>query len=118
MSTDLDTTTIRRATETCLPARLPEAPGGCTAAQLRRFVKSRTYVPMHELRRRFELNGEADDVSPVGTQFGIVFFGLPQREAEFMGDLVRQGEVGVELCRDPRVPIVVGVFPIRPLTRQ
>ena len=26
---------------------------GCTAPQLRRFIKSRPYVPMHELRRRF-----------------------------------------------------------------
>ena len=39
---------------------------GCTQAQLRRFIKSRPYVPMHELRRRFDINGEADDVLPGG----------------------------------------------------
>lgn len=100
------------------PIRSADASHGCTSAQLRRFVKSRAYVPMHELRRRFELNGEADDVSPVGTQLGIVYLGLPPREAQLIGELVRQGEVGLELCRDPRVPIVVGVFPIRPITRQ
>ena len=38
---------------------------GCTQAQLRRFIKSRAYVPMHELRRRFGINGEADDVRAV-----------------------------------------------------
>ncbi len=91
---------------------------GCTAAQLRRFIKSRAYVPMHELRRRFELNGEADDVSPVETPQGLIYLGLPMRESRLIGDLVRQGEVGVELCRDPRVPIAVGVYPTRPITRQ
>jgi hypothetical protein len=38
---------------------------GCTAPQLRRFIKSRPYVPMHELRRRFGINGQEDDVTPV-----------------------------------------------------
>jgi hypothetical protein len=95
-----------------------EGPRLCTGAQLRRFIKSRPYVPMHELRRRFELNGEADEVSPIQTADGIVFLGLPARESELIGDLVRQGDVGVELCRDPVVPIVVGVYPMRPIPRQ
>jgi len=90
---------------------------GATAAQLRRFIKSRPYVPLHELRRRFELNGQADDVCPVQTPQGIVFVGLPRRECMLLGELVRAGDVGVELCRDPSVPIVVGVFPMRPVAR-
>ena len=44
--------------------------------------------------------------------------GLPPREAEFIAGLVRDGDVGVELSRDPVVPIVVGVFPMRPVTRS
>ena len=43
----------------------PEPPAGCTAPQLRRFIKSRPYVPMHELRRRFGIDGGEDDVTPV-----------------------------------------------------
>lgn len=92
--------------------------GACTSAQLRRFIKSRPYVPMHELRRRFELNGGADDVTAVQTPGGLVYLGLPGRESRFIADLVRQGDVGLELCHDPRVPMVMGVFAIRPLTRQ
>jgi hypothetical protein len=42
----------------------------CTASQLRRFIRSRPYVPIHELRRRFELNGEADDVCRIETPDG------------------------------------------------
>jgi hypothetical protein len=90
-----------------------------TAAQLRRFIKSRPYVPMHELRRRFELNGELDDVFPVDVAGqGIVFVGLPARESQLLGGLVRDGDVGLELSHDPTVPIVVGVYPIRPISRN
>ena len=73
---------------------------------------------MHELRRRFELNGDADEVSPIETPNGRVFLGLPGRESHLIADLVRQGEVGLELCRDPHVPIVVGVYAMKPIPRQ
>ena len=90
---------------------------GATAAQFRRFIKSRPYVPMHELRRRFGLNGECDDVVPIDTLDVRVFIGLPHREGQLMADLVRQGDVGLELGHDPEVAIVVGVFPMRPVAR-
>jgi hypothetical protein len=104
---------------TAAPVAEPAAvdvPHAATAAQLRRFIKSRAYVPMHELRRRFELNGDADDVLPIETADGRVFVGLPDRESHFLADLVRQGDVGLELCRDPDVAIVVGVYPMRPVS--
>ncbi len=72
---------------------------------------------MHELRRRFELNGDCDDVVAMETPGGRCYIGLPEREGRFMADLVRQGEVGIELGHDPEVPIVVGVFPMRPVGR-
>lgn len=99
------------------PSPVGEEGGRCTQAQLRRFIKSRPYVPMHELRRRFELNGEPDDVSPVATQDGTIWVGLSPREAGFIGELIRQGEIGLELCHDPVVRIVVGVFAMRPIAR-
>ncbi|MEP7158521.1 MAG: hypothetical protein ABI797_03775, partial [Chloroflexota bacterium] len=87
--------------------------------QFRRFIKSRPYVPLHELRRRFELNGEHDDVTPVEVpEHGRIFIGLPPREAEFIATLVRDGDIGLELARDPDVAVVVGVFPMRPVTRS
>jgi len=94
-----------------------EEGGRCTQAQLRRFIKSRPYVPMHELRRRFELNGQPDDVSPVTVHDGLIWVGLPPREAGFIGELVRQGEIGLEMCHDPVVRIVIGVFAMRPIAR-
>lgn len=90
---------------------------GCTQAQLRRFIKSRAYVPMHELRRRFAINGEADDVRAVQTSERRYWAGLPERECGFLADLVDKGEIGVELCHDPCVDMIVGVYAIRPVGR-
>ena len=89
----------------------------CTAPQLRRFIKSRPYVPMHELRRRFAIEGDDDDVTPVRLDPGWVFVGLPNREGLLLGDLLRAGEIGYELSLDPRTPIVIGVYPMRPIPR-
>lgn len=89
----------------------------CTQAQLRRFIKSRPYVPLHELRRRFGLNGADDDVSPVDVEGRRLFVGLPVRESGILGDLIRQGDVGYELLLDPVSPTIVGVFPMRPVQR-
>jgi hypothetical protein len=93
------------------------ARSGCTAPQLRRFIKSRPYVPMHELRRRFGINGAEDEVSPLPIDEARVYVGLPERECRLLGELVRGGEVGYELSLDPRTPIVVGVYPMRPVPR-
>lgn len=90
---------------------------GCTQAQLRRFIKSRAYVPMHELRRRFAINGAPDDVGAVRTREGRYWVGLPQRESAFLAELVDRGEVGLELCHDPCVGMVIGVYAIRPVGR-
>ena len=90
---------------------------GCTAPQLRRFIKSRPYVPMHELRRRFAIDGDDDDVTPVDLEGSKVYVGLPAREGSLLGELLRGGEIGYELSFDPLAPIVVGVYPMRPVPR-
>ena len=97
--------------------RNPDRNGQCTAPQLRRFIKSRPYVPMHELRRRFGIDGDDDDVTPVKLDPGWVYVGLPNREGSLLGDLLRAGEIGYELSLDPRTPIVIGVYPMRPIPR-
>lgn len=94
------------------------AVAGCTAPQLRRFVKSRPYVPMHELRRRFGINGHDDDVTAVDLSQGRVYVGLPAREGALLGELLRGGDIGYELSLDPRSPIVIGLYPMRPVGRS
>jgi hypothetical protein len=95
----------------------PSALQRCTQAQLRRFIKSRPYVPMHELRRRFGLNGEPDEVEPVDTREGRIWVGLPPRESGFIAELVDRGEIGLEFCHDPCVAVVVGVYSMKPVGR-
>jgi hypothetical protein len=95
-----------------------ERSAGCTAPQLRRFIKSRPYVPMHELRRRFAIDGNDDDVTPVELEGSKVYVGLPAREGSLLGELLRGGEIGYELSFDPLAPIVVGVYPMRPGPRS
>lgn len=94
------------------------AMAGCTAPQLRRFIKSRPYVPMHELRRRFGINGTEDDVSSIDLAGHRVFVGLPAREGSLLGELLRGGDIGYELSLDPRTPIVIGLYPMRPVARS
>jgi hypothetical protein len=91
--------------------------GSCTPAQLRRFIKSRAWVPMHELRRRFAINGSEDEMTLVEVGGSGLFIGLPDREGRILGDLLRGGEVGFELSHDPVSPVVVGVYPMRPVPR-
>ncbi len=107
----------RSAAVGSVPPSSPPAAQGCTAAQLRRFIKSRSYVPMHELRRRFGIDGVEDDVTPVTVAAGLVFVGLPPREGTLLGELFRAGDIGYELSVDPCTPIVIGVYPMRPVAR-
>jgi hypothetical protein len=101
--------------DSAFPAAIP----GCTAPQLRRFIKSRPYVPMHELRRRFGINGSEDDVSSIDLgDRRRVYVGLPPREGSLLGELLRGGDIGFELSLDPRTPIVIGLYPMRPVARS
>jgi hypothetical protein len=96
----------------------PPANGtGATGSQLRRFIKSRPWVPMHELRRRFGIEGTEDEMAGVDVGGARIYVGLPPREAALLADLIRQGEVGYELVHDPDCPAVAGVYPMRPVVR-
>lgn len=114
--------TVEAARQPAVDGRRLERPdergSGCTTAQLRRFIKSRAYVPMHEIRRRFAITADDDDVTGIVLGSGKIFVGLPPREAMMLGDLFRAGEVGYELQLDPIAPVVVGVYPMRPVTRS
>ncbi len=91
--------------------------GGCTPSQIRRFIRSRPYIPLHELRRRFGINGAEDEMATVTVDGRNLFVGLPEREGRMLGELLRNREVGYELSHDPVTPVIVGVFPTRPVQR-
>lgn len=89
----------------------------CTQAQLRRFIKSRPWIPMHELRRRFGIDGGDDDVSPIRVGDHTLFIGLPPSEGRMIAELLGS-DVGYELSLDPCTPVVIGVYPLRPIPRS
>jgi hypothetical protein len=59
-----------------------------------------------------------DDVTPVQLDVGMIYVGLPPREGLLLGELLRAGDVGYELSLDPCTPIVIGVYPMRPVPRH
>lgn len=72
---------------------------------------------MHELRRRFGIRVEDDDVTPIDVNGHRLYIGLPTTEGRLIGELLAGGDVGYELSLDPQAPMVVGVYPMRPVPR-
>jgi hypothetical protein len=83
-----------------------------STSSLRRFITSRPYVAIAELRRRFVLD-EPDAVCRLERNGIVAWVGLPQREASKLQDLWLRNEVGLELSVEVRAPVVVGVYPMR-----
>lgn len=83
-----------------------------STSSLRRFITSRPYVPLAEIRRRFGLD-EPDDVQHITWNGSSAYVGLPEREAAKLTELVERGEVGLELSVEVHAPVVVGIYPLR-----
>jgi hypothetical protein len=82
-----------------------------STSSLRRYLTSRPYIAVADIRRRFGLDPEA--MSVVSRNGTTAFVGLPEREATKLQDLWQRDEVGVELSVEVRAPVVVGVYPLR-----
>ena len=83
-----------------------------STSSLRRFVSSRPYVPVAELRRRFGLD-EPDAMVRISRNGTSAFIGLPAREATKLEELWARDELGVEVSVDVHAPVVIGVYPMR-----
>ena len=82
-----------------------------STSSLRRYLTSRPYIAVADIRRRFGL--EPDAMSRISRNGTTAFIGLPDREASKLQDLWQRDEVGVELSVEVRAPVVVGVYPMR-----
>jgi hypothetical protein len=83
-----------------------------STSSLRRFISSRPYVAIAELRRRFMLD-QPDAMSRLERDGQVVWLGLPEREAAKLQDLWLRDEIGIQLSVEVRAPVVVGIFPMR-----
>jgi hypothetical protein len=82
-----------------------------STSSLRRYLTSRPYIAVADIRRRFGLDPDA--MSVVVRNGTTAYIGLPEREASKLQDLWQRDEVGVELSVEVRAPVVVGVYPMR-----
>jgi len=82
-----------------------------STSSLRRYLTSRPYISVADIRRRFSL--DPDDMSVVARNGTTAYVGLPEREATKLQDLWLRDEVGVELSVEVHAPVVVGVYPMR-----
>jgi hypothetical protein len=83
-----------------------------STSSLRRFLTSRPYVPVGEIRRRFGLD-EFDGMAQIARGGQVCYVGLPEREASKLQDLWSRSEVELELSVEVRAPVVIGVYPMR-----
>jgi hypothetical protein len=82
-----------------------------STSSLRRYLTSRPYLSVADIRRRFGL--EADAMSHIARNGTAAYIGLPEREALKLQDLWQRDEVGVELSVEVNAPVVVGIYPMR-----
>jgi hypothetical protein len=82
-----------------------------STSSLRRYLTSRPYLSVADIRRRFGL--EADAMSRIARNGTSAFIGLPEREALKLQDLWQRDEIGVELSVEVNAPVVVGIYPMR-----
>ena len=82
-----------------------------STSSLRRYLTSRPYIAIADIRRRFGL--EPDAMSVVSRNGTTAYIGLPERESTKLQDLWQREEVGLELSVEVRAPVVVGIYPMR-----
>lgn len=83
-----------------------------STSSLRRFIASRPFVTIAELRRRFALD-DPDAMALLRRNGTSAWIGLPEREASKLQELWDRGELGVECSVEVRAPVAVGVYPMR-----
>lgn len=83
-----------------------------STSSLRRFLTSRPYVPIAEIRRRFLLD-EPDAICRIERDGEFAYLGLPEREAQKVADMWARDEIGLELSVEVRARVVVGIYPMR-----
>jgi len=81
------------------------------------FIRRKAYVPLCEIRRRFDIDGE--DGSFLDADHGVrVFAGLPSNTSAALEKLWRQGKIGLELSVEFDCNVLIGVYPMTPVRDQ
>ncbi len=76
------------------------------------YIRSKSYVPIPELRRRFEIG--PDEMGVIQDDGQKLYIGLPQEVADMVANLRRQQKIGIECSADFEASVVIGVYPLYP----
>ena len=88
-----------------------------TKGNLWGFIQSRAYASVADVRRMFSM--EVEGASAIPTSEGTCYIGLPPDAAELVGQLSREGRVGLDLNLNVKARVVQGLYPARlPAQRQ
>ena len=82
-----------------------------TKGNLWGFIQSRSYASVADMRRLFMM--DVDGAAAVPTSEGICFIGLPPEAADMVGQLSREGRIGLDLNLNVKARVVQGVYPVR-----
>lgn len=74
------------------------------------YIRSKSYVPIPELRRRFEIT--PDEMGTIQDNGHLIYIGLPQDVADVVANLRRQQKIGLECSADFTTSVVIGVYPL------
>jgi hypothetical protein len=80
------------------------------AGKLFWYIRSKSYVPIPELRRRFEIT--PDDMGTIQEDGQKLYIGVPQDVADVVATLRRQQKIGFECSADFTAQVVIGVYPL------
>jgi len=80
------------------------------------FIRSRSYASIPDIRRRFHLD-EGEEVNLIVSQLGRIYVGLPSDATRALGDLVREGRVGLEIQPSIHARAAIGAYVV-PQSRQ
>lgn len=81
------------------------------ASSLLWFISNRPYVPISDIRRRFDLYSEHGTM--LRDEEGPLHLGLPEQAAATILDLRRRNKIEFEYDYAYEMRIVIGVFPLR-----
>jgi len=92
------------------PDQAPRKNRRVNSGKLFWYIRTKSYVPIPELRRRFEI--PADEMGTIHDEDKKLYVGLPQDVADVVANLRRQQKIGIECSADFSTPVVIGIYPL------
>lgn len=90
--------------------RAPQKAKRINSGKLFWYLRTKSYVPVPELRRRFEIG--PDEMGTIQDGAQKMYIGLPQEVADVVANLRRQSKIGLECSADFTMPVVIGIYPL------